>query len=103
MKKKDIADHFDIKPQTLSDIIKSREKIETSFLNFSVAGVIKRLKTSKYEKTAQELFQWFTDMQTSRTHAPINDEIIKLQATELVRKLGELTNDKEFDMNWIYR
>lgn len=119
---KEIATKFQLKPQTLSDMLKNSDKIKDLYKNSAISGKIKRIKSSKFEKTSQALLQWFTGklshimlfiinlfikttgMRNDRADVPINGEILRTKATNLARKLNEIENeDDEIDMNWINR
>lgn len=105
MKNVHFAQKFNIKPQTMSDLLKNKEKIKEKYTSISdfTAGKTKRVKVSKFENTSTALTHWFTGMRTNKPGIPISGEVLRQKATQFARQLDELAQDKEIDMNWVNR
>jgi len=71
--------------------------------NLGLLGCIKRVKHSKYGLISKALLKWFTPLRSSRPYIAINGEIFRPKATEFARKLNELEDNNDIDLNWINR
>jgi hypothetical protein len=102
-KKVNIAEHFNIKQQTLSDMLKNATKIKDRYMNEHVTGNTKRIKIIKFPLTAKALLQWFTAKRVDHSELPVSGEMLRQKGTDFARALGELKDEEEVDMNWISR
>ena len=103
MKKVNIATHFNIKQQTVSDMLKNAAKVKEMYKNEYVTGNSKRIQTTKLAETAKTLLQWFTAMRANHPELPVSGEMLRQKGTDFARSLGELTQQEEVDMSWISR
>ena len=84
--KKEIADSYMISANTLSTILKNREKIEKMASSSSVNLSKKRMRTSRVEDVDAGLLTWFK--QSKAQGAPISGPIVMEKARELAQELG---------------
>ena len=84
--KKEIADSYGIPANTLSTILKNREKIEKMASSSSVNLSKKRMRTSRVEDVDAGLLTWFK--QSRAQGAPISGPIVMEKAGELAQELG---------------
>ena len=68
-----------------------------------MSGCIKRVKDSKYGLTPKALVEWFASLRSSRQYIATNREILRSKTTEFARKLNELEDKNDIDVNWINR
>ncbi|GBM32183.1 hypothetical protein AVEN_136730-1 [Araneus ventricosus] len=83
VKKKDIALKFGIPPNSLSTIIKNRDKIQNYDLSNSCS---KRLKTCVYEDVHEAVFKWIHTMRDK--NAPISGTFIIEKSLQFAKALG---------------
>lgn len=102
-KNTEIERKFDVKQQTLTAILKNAEKIKNKYGSSCINNQIKRLKTTKFDKTSTALLQWFTASRATNPELPISGEMLRQKATHFARELNELDAQGEVDMNWISR
>lgn len=84
--KKEIADKYGIPANTLSTILKNREKLEKMASTSSVNMGKKRMRLSKVEDIDEGLLTWFK--QSRSLGAPISGPILMEKAEELAKELG---------------
>ncbi|GFN77934.1 tigger transposable element-derived protein [Plakobranchus ocellatus] len=84
--KKEIAEKYGIPANTLSTILKNREKLEKMASTSSVNLGKKRMRPSKVEDVDEGLLTWFK--QARALGAPFNGPILMEKAGELGKELG---------------
>lgn len=100
LKQKDIAEMFDLKPQTLSDYLKNKEKIFAALENPDARkGNIKRAKKCSFEDVDAALIIWFR--QKSRAlDTRLSGELMLQKANYFV---GEFGHESTVSPGWIDR
>ncbi|GFS79164.1 tigger transposable element-derived protein 4 [Nephila pilipes] len=83
VKKKDIALKFDIPPNSLSTIIKNRDKLQNYDSSNSHS---KRLKTCVYEDVDEAVLKWIHTMRDK--NVPISGLIVIEKALQFAKALG---------------
>ena len=81
---KDVANLFDVPPNTLSTWKKNKDKIFEAFKNQN-AGKSKRLKENTYEKLNQAVLKWFTRIRSE--NVPVSGILIKEKALYFAKEL----------------
>lgn len=102
---KSIAEKFELKSSTISDILKSenRQKTKSLVMSANLSANIKRFKTSRFPATEKALLEWFAGIRNARPDLAISGEMLRVKATELARSLNELSDQDEIDLNFINR
>ena len=101
MRKKDVATRFDVKPSTLSDIIKNREKIVKAVEKPLDArkGTIKRVKGVTFDDVDAALRLWLQQKDSS-ADLHIDIEMLISKAKDFAHKLG---HDTFPNISWVHR
>ena len=97
--KKDAAARFDILPNTLSTILKKKEKIVESYEKSTISPARKRHRSSAHENVDVALYAWFKE--TRNQNIPISGPILMAKSKEFATRLG----DRDFTPNtgWLDR
>lgn len=85
-KKKDIAAEFGIPANTLSTILKEKEKIRKAVEESRHAPERKRLKTSSFPKLEDAMFAWVKNMRDR--NVPLQGGLIREQAEKFAKEMG---------------
>ena len=85
-KKKDIAAQFGIPANTLSTIIKNKEKISNAVQESRFASQRKRFKTSSYPQLEEAMFKWVKCMRDKNIQ--LQGSLIREQAQKFANELG---------------
>ena len=85
-KKKEIAEDFHIPPNTLSSILKNKDKYLDAFYGGTVNVDKKRQRPAQYEEVDKALLHWFSCVCSS--NAPVNGPILMAKAESLAEGLG---------------
>ena len=103
MKKKDIAAHFNMKPQTLSDLIKNSDKIRAQNSEGSFLVNCKRKRLSTQPELDKALLIWFRQ-NSSRPEVRIDGSMLLQQANTFLKGLSvNAVTEKTVSMSWIDR
>ena len=73
-RKKDVAVRFDILPNTLSTILKNKEKIVESYEKSAISPARKRHRSSAHENVDTALYEWFKERRNQ--NIPISGPIL---------------------------
>ena len=97
--KKDATARFDILPNTLSTILKNKEKILESYEKSTISPARKRHRSSAHENMDVALYEWFKEKRNQ--NFPISEPILMAKSEEFATKLG----DRDFSPNtgWLDR
>lgn len=96
-KKKDIAVEYDIPPNTLSTILKNREKILQNANETDTGGRRKRLKSCVYDDVDKAMIKWVTCARDK--NVPLSGAIIREKALEFASVLGH--KDFASSVGWL--
>jgi hypothetical protein len=100
MKQKLIAEHFQIKPQTLSDLMKKRETIEAKCNSSKFVLQRTRNRKSELPDVDHALIIWFREM-ASKPGVVLNGEILQMKANEFAKQMEH--DNVDVSMGWIDR
>ena len=98
-RKKDVAVRFDILPNTLSTILKNKEKIVESYEKSTISPARKRHRSSAHENVDVALYEWFKEKRNQ--NIPISEPILMAKSKEFATRHG----DRDFTPNtgWLDR
>ena len=100
MKRKNIANLFGVKPQTLHDIYKSKDKIKMAMLgDQGRTGPRKRLKSISYPDVDEALHHWYQET-SSMPKLHIDNDLLLRQARYFAKEFG---HDGLVSSAWIDR
>ena len=91
MKKKDVAQKFDIKPNTLSTILKNKTTVVEAVEKIGTRCNSKRLKKATFESVDKSVVEWFSAMRGQ--NLPVTGAMVKQKALEFANRLQQ-TNFK---------
>ncbi|XP_033106035.1 tigger transposable element-derived protein 4-like [Anneissia japonica] len=101
MKRKDVAEKFNIKPNTLSCILKKKEDIiKIVEENSPVIGKLKRIKTTTFVDVDKALLAWFRQNAFIPRTLKVDGISLITKANEFARKFG---HEQLINMSWIDR
>ena len=84
--KKDVAARLDILPNTLSTILKNKEKIMESYEKSTILPARKRHRSSAHENVDAALYKWFKEKRNQ--NIPISGPILMTKLEKFATKLG---------------
>lgn len=98
-KRSDIASEFNIKPSSLSCIVKTRESIEARTYSSDFTSAIKRFRhANKFPEVDEALLKWFKGCRASNNS--INDELLLTKARFFI---GVQSVSGDISMSWLQR
>ncbi|XP_068027287.1 tigger transposable element-derived protein 4 [Melanerpes formicivorus] len=98
-KKADIAAKYGIKRNSLSSIMKNKEKVLEAFESLRFDPKRKRLRTAFYTDLEEALVKWYRIAQC--LNVPVNGPMLRLKANDFAQKLGH--NDFKCSNGWLDR
>ncbi|XP_074947037.1 tigger transposable element-derived protein 4 [Phalacrocorax aristotelis] len=98
-KKADIAAKYGIKKNSLSSIMKNKEKVLEAFETLRFDPKRKRLRTAFYTDLEEALMKWYRIAQC--LNVPVNGPMLRLKANDFARKLGH--SDFKCSNGWLDR
>ncbi|NXH14989.1 TIGD4 protein, partial [Bucco capensis] len=98
-KKADIAAKYGIKRNSLSSIMKNKEKVLEAFESLRFDPKRKRLRTAFYSDLEEALVKWYRIAQC--LNVPVNGPVLRLKANEFAQKLGH--SDFKCSNGWLDR
>ncbi|NXQ84091.1 TIGD4 protein, partial [Nyctibius grandis] len=98
-KKADIAAKYGIKKNSLSSIMKNKEKVLEAFESLRFDPKRKRLRTAFYTDLEQALMKWYRIAQC--LNMPVNGPMLRLKANDFAQKLGH--SDFKCSNGWLDR
>ncbi|NXH73132.1 TIGD4 protein, partial [Hydrobates tethys] len=98
-KKADIAAKYGIKKNSLSSIMKNKEKVLEAFESLRFDPKRKRLRTAFYADLEEALMKWYRIAQC--LNVPVNGPMLRLKANDFAQKLGH--NDFKCSNGWLDR
>ncbi|XP_065548907.1 tigger transposable element-derived protein 4 [Lathamus discolor] len=98
-KKADIAAKYGIKKNSLSSIMKNKEKVLEAFESLRFDPKRKRLRTAFYTDLEEALVKWYRIAQC--LNVPVNGPMLRLKANDFAQKLGH--NDFKCSNGWLDR
>ncbi|XP_074677520.1 tigger transposable element-derived protein 4 [Strix aluco] len=98
-KKADIAAKYGIKKNSLSSIIKNKEKLLEAFESLRFDPKRKRLRTAFYTDLEEALMKWYSIAQC--LNVPVNGPMLRLKANDFAQKLGH--SDFKCSNGWLDR
>ncbi|NXQ37556.1 TIGD4 protein, partial [Alaudala cheleensis] len=98
-KKADIAAEYGIKRNSLSSIMKNKEKVLEAVETLRVYTRRKRLRTAVHADVEDALIKWYRIAQ--RFHVPVNGPLLRLKAIDFAQKLGH--GDFKCSNGWLDR
>ncbi|XP_062493500.1 tigger transposable element-derived protein 4 [Pezoporus occidentalis] len=98
-KKADIAAKYGIKKNSLSSIMKNKEKLLEAFESLRFDPKRKRLRTAFYTDLEEALVKWYRIAQC--LNMPVNGPMLRLKANDFAQKLGH--NDFKCSNGWLDR
>ncbi|NXF37952.1 TIGD4 protein, partial [Nyctibius bracteatus] len=98
-KKADIAAKYGIKKNSLSSIMKNKEKVLEAFESLRFDPKRKRLRTAFYTDLEQALMKWYRIAQC--LNMPVNGPTLRLKANDFAQKLGH--SDFKCNNGWLNR
>lgn len=96
-KKKDIAAKFGIPANTLSTILKNREKLQDAISQHGSLKNRKRVKTCVYDDVDNAMLKWVSSVRSQ--NLPLSGPIIRQKAQDFAIKLGH--NDFLGSVGWL--
>ncbi|KAM5255825.1 tigger transposable element-derived protein 4 [Ctenodactylus gundi] len=98
-KKAEIAAEYGIKKNSLSSIMKNKEKVLEAFESLRFDPKRKRLRTAFYTDLEEALMRWYRIAQC--LNVPVNGPMLRLKANDFAQKLGH--NDFKCSNGWLDR
>ncbi|NXS99887.1 TIGD4 protein, partial [Jacana jacana] len=98
-KKADIAAKYGIKKNSLSSIMKNKEKVLEAFESLRFDPKRKRLRTAFYADLEEALMKWYRMAQC--LNVPVNGPMLRLKANDFAQKLGH--SDFKCSNGWLDR
>ncbi|NWR58009.1 TIGD4 protein, partial [Bucorvus abyssinicus] len=98
-KKADIAAKYGIKKNSVSSIMKNKEKVLEAFESLQFDPKRKRLRTAFYTDLEEALIKWYRIAQC--LNMPVNAPMLRLKANDFARKLGH--TDFKCSNGWLDR
>ncbi|NXJ29882.1 TIGD4 protein, partial [Dicrurus megarhynchus] len=98
-KKADIAAKYGIKRNSLSSIMKNKEKVLEAFETLRFDPKRKRLRTAFYADLEEALMKWYRIAQC--LNVPVNGPMLRLKANDFAQKLGH--SDFKCSNGWLDR
>ncbi|NXT92075.1 TIGD4 protein, partial [Anhinga rufa] len=98
-KKADIAAKYGIKKNSLSSIMKNKEKFLEAFESLRFDPKRKRLRTAFYTDLEEALMKWYRIAQC--LNVPVNGPMLRLKANDFAQKLGH--SDFKCSNGWLDR
>ncbi|XP_075469458.1 tigger transposable element-derived protein 4 [Ascaphus truei] len=98
-KKSDIAAKYDIQMNTLSNIMKNKDKVLEAHESFKFDPKRKRLRTAFYKDLEEALIKWYRLSRGLKRH--VSGPLLRLKANEFAQKLGH--EDFTCSNGWIDR
>ncbi|XP_007670010.1 tigger transposable element-derived protein 4 [Ornithorhynchus anatinus] len=98
-KKTDIAAKYGIKKNSLSSIMKNKDKVLEAFESFRFDPKRKRLRTAFYTDLEEALMKWYRIAQC--LNVPVNGPMLRLKANDFAQKLGH--SDFKCSNGWLDR
>ncbi|XP_053259070.1 tigger transposable element-derived protein 4 [Podarcis raffonei] len=98
-KKADIAERYGIKKNSLSSIMKNKEKVLEAFESWQFDPKRKRLRTAFHTDLEEALVKWYRMARCS--NIPVNGPMLRFQANDFAQKLGH--NDFKCSNGWLDR
>ncbi|XP_052034644.1 tigger transposable element-derived protein 4 [Apodemus sylvaticus] len=98
-KKADIAAEYGIKKNSLSSIMKNKDKVLEAFESLRFDPKRKRLRTAFYTDLEEALMRWYRIAQC--LNVPVNGPMLRLKANDFAQKLGH--NDFKCSNGWLDR
>ncbi|NWI55948.1 TIGD4 protein, partial [Calyptomena viridis] len=98
-KKADIAAKYGIKKNSLSSIMKNKEKVLEAFETLRFDPKRKRLRTAFYADLEEALMKWYRIAQCF--NVPVNGPMLRLKANDFAQKLGH--SDFKCSNGWLDR
>ncbi|XP_036237360.1 tigger transposable element-derived protein 4 [Molothrus ater] len=98
-KKADIAAKYGIKRNSLSSIMKNKEKVLEAFETLRFDPKRKRLRTAFYADLEDALMKWYRIAQC--LNVPVNGPMLRLKANDFAQKLGH--SDFKCSNGWLDR
>ncbi|XP_033869613.3 tigger transposable element-derived protein 4 [Acipenser ruthenus] len=85
-KKTDVAAEYGIKKNSLSSIIKNKDKILDAYESFRFDPSRKRLRTATYTDLEEALMRWYQI--SCCLNVPVNGPMLRVKANDFAQKLG---------------
>ncbi|NWW06420.1 TIGD4 protein, partial [Oreocharis arfaki] len=98
-KKADIAAKYGIKRNSLSSIMKNKEKVLEAFETLGFDPKRKRLRTAFYADLEEALMKWYRIAQC--LNVPVNGSMLRLKVNDFAQKLGH--SDFKCSNGWLDR
>ncbi|NWR45039.1 TIGD4 protein, partial [Regulus satrapa] len=98
-KKADVAAKYGIKRNSLSSIMKNKEKVLEAFETLRFDPKRKRLRTAFYADLEEALMKWYRIAQC--LNVPVNGPMLRLKANDFAKKLGH--SDFKCSNGWLDR
>ncbi|XP_045686721.1 tigger transposable element-derived protein 4 [Phyllostomus hastatus] len=98
-KKAEIAAEYGIKKNSLSSIMKNKDKVLEAFESLRFDPKRKRLRTAFYTDLEEALMRWYRIAQC--LNVPVNGPMLRLKANDFAQKLGH--NDFKCSNGWLDR
>ncbi|XP_019377766.1 PREDICTED: tigger transposable element-derived protein 4 [Gavialis gangeticus] len=98
-KKADIAAKYGIKKNSLSSIMKNKDKVLEAFESLRFDPKRKRLRTAFYTDLEEALMKWYRIAQC--LNVPVNGPMLRLKANDFAQKLGH--SDFKCSNGWLDR
>ncbi|KFQ45410.1 Tigger transposable element-derived protein 4, partial [Nestor notabilis] len=98
-KKADVAAKYGIKKNSLSSIMKNKEKVLEAFESLRFDPKRKRLRTAFYTDLEEALVKWYRIAQC--LNVPVNGPMLRLKANDFAQKLGH--SDFKCSNGWLDR
>ncbi|NXA88486.1 TIGD4 protein, partial [Melanocharis versteri] len=98
-KKADVAAKYGIKRNSLSSIMKNKEKVLEAFETLRFDPKRKRLRTAFYADLEEALMKWYRIAQC--LNVPVNGPMLRLKANDFAQKLGH--SDFKCSNGWLDR
>ncbi|XP_072477369.1 tigger transposable element-derived protein 4 [Notamacropus eugenii] len=98
-KKAEIAAKYGIKKNSLSSIMKNKDKVLEAFVSLRFDPKRKRLRTAFYTDLEEALMRWYRIAQC--LNVPVNGPMLRLKANDFAQKLGH--SDFKCSNGWLDR
>lgn len=99
MKKSDIVAKYGIKKNSLSSVMKSKDRVLEAFESLQFDPKRKRLRTAFYSDLEEALVKWYRMMQG--LNVTISGPVLRLRANDIAQKLGH--RDFKCSNGWLDR